>query len=66
MRIQAWVSENDFEILTDFCDTENVSVSGLLCTLLSDFLDSADKTHIADVISRAKKIKQGRPKEGDY
>ena len=66
MRIQAWVSENDFEILTDFCDTENVSVSGLLCTLLADFLDSADKSHIADVVSRARRIKQGRPKEGDY
>ena len=66
MRIQAYIPPEDFELLTYFCETNNVTVSGLLCTLLSDFLDTDDKQRVTDIVSRAQRIKQGRPKEGDY
>ena len=65
MRVQAYISDDDFEILNDICDTERISISALLTTLVSDFL-GATKTQNAHIISEAKKIKPGRPKEGDY
>jgi hypothetical protein len=65
MLIQTTLNNEDFEILTDFCNSERISVSALLKTLVVDFLDSTDKEHIAHIISEAKKIKPGRPKEGD-
>lgn len=65
MRIQANISDEDYEVLADFCDTERISISALLNSLVIDFLDSPDKEHIAHITEEAKKIKQGRPKEGD-
>jgi hypothetical protein len=65
MRVQACISDDDFEILTDICDTEHITISALLTTLVSDFLAST-KAQNAHIISEAKKIKPGRPKEGDY
>lgn len=65
MRIQTYISDDDFEILSDYCATERISASALLSTLIVDFLDSTDKEHIAYITNEAKKIKQGRPKEGD-
>lgn len=65
MRIQANISDEDYEVLADFCNTERISVSALLNSLVIDFLDSPDKEHISYILSEAKKIKQGRPKEGD-
>ena len=66
MRLQAYISDDDFEILTDFCNTERISVSALLSTLVVDFLETTDKKHVAYITNEAKKIKSGRPKEGDY
>lgn len=66
MRLQAYISNDDFEILTDFCNTERISVSALLSTLVVDFLETTDKKHVAYITNEAKKIKSGRPKEGDY
>ncbi len=66
MRIQTNISDDDFEVLTDFCETERISVSALLSTLVIDFLETTDKKHVAYITSEAKKIKPGRPKEGDY
>ena len=66
MRLQAYISDDDFEVLTDFCNTERISVSALLSTLVVDFLETTDKKHVAYITNEAKKIKSGRPKEGDY
>ena len=66
MRLQTYISDDDFEVLTDFCNTERISVSALLSTLVVDFLETTDKKHVAYITDEAKKIKSGRPKEGDY
>ena len=66
MRIQTHISDDDFEVLTDYCTAERVSVSALLSTLVIDFLETTDRKHVAYITSEAKKIKPGRPKEGDY
>lgn len=65
-RMQAYMSDDDFEILTAYCDSERISVSALLSTLVVDFLETTDKKHVAYITNEAKKIKSGRPKEGDY
>lgn len=65
MRLQTYISDDDFEILSDICNTERISISALLATLVADFLGST-KTENAHIINEAKKIKSGRPKEGDY
>lgn len=66
MLIQTTLNNEDFEVLTDFCNSEHISVSALLKTLVVDFLDTTDKKRIAYITSEAQKIKPGRPKEGDY
>lgn len=62
MRIQTNITDDDFEILTDFCNTERVSVSAVLNALVTDFLDTTDSVHRKKIINDALKIKQGRPK----
>lgn len=64
MKIQTTISYDDFEILTDFCNTEHISVSALLNVLVTDFLGCTDKTRVAEVTNEAQKIKPGRPKQG--
>ena len=54
MRIQTNISDDDFEVLTDFCETERISVSALLSTLVIDFLETTDKKHVAYITSEAK------------
>ncbi len=66
MRIQALINSDDYEELTDFCQRERISTSALINALVLDFLDTPDKEHIRNITDAAKKIKQGRPKEGDY
>ena len=65
MRIQTNITEDDFEILTDFCIKERVSVSAVVNALVTDFLDTTDSAYRQKIISEALKIKQGRPKVGD-
>lgn len=66
MIIQTNLNDDDFEILTDFCNSAHISVSALLKTLVLDFLNTTDKRRIAYIVGEAQKIKPGRPKEGDY
>ncbi len=66
MLIQTNLNIDDFEVLSDFCNSERVSVSALLKTLVVDFLDSTDTERRLYIMSEAKKIKQGRPKECEY
>ena len=62
MRIQTNITDDDFEILTDFCISERVSVSAVLNALVTDFLDTTDTEYRKKNTSEALKIKQGRPK----
>jgi hypothetical protein len=62
MRIQTVVTDDDFEILTDFCNNERISVSSLLNVLVTDFLECTDKERVATIVKEARKIKSGRPK----
>lgn len=62
MRIQTVIPNDDFEILTDFCNTERISVSALLNAVVTEFLECTDKKRVAYIIEEAKKIKSGRPK----
>lgn len=64
MKIQTTISDDDYEILTDFCGTDNLSVASVLNVLVTDFLDCNDKERVAHVVAEAKKIKSGRPKQG--
>ncbi len=66
MRIQTNITDDDFEILTDFCIKERVSVSAVINTLVTNFLDTTDTAYRNKIIEDALKIKQGRPKAGDY
>ena len=62
MRIQTVITDDDFEILTDFCNNERISVSSLLNVLVTDFLECTDKNRVASIVEEARKIKSGRPK----
>jgi hypothetical protein len=62
MTVQTVITNDDFEILTDICNTENISVSALISAVVTDFLECTDKTRVASVITEAKKIKSGRPR----
>lgn len=62
MRIQTNITDDDFEILTDFCDSERVSVSAIMNALVTDFLDTTDTEYRKKIINEALKIRQGRPK----
>lgn len=64
MRIQTVISDDDFEILTEFCNADNLSLSSILNVLVTDFLDCTDKDRVAYIVEEAKKIKSGRPKQG--
>ncbi len=64
MRIQTTVSRDDYEVLSDFCRKQRISLSSLLNALITDFLDCTDKERVADIIAKAQKIKSGRPKQG--
>lgn len=64
MVVQTVINNDDFEILTNICDTENTSVSALISAIVTDFLECTDKERVATVIAGARKIKSGRPKQG--
>ena len=63
MIIHTSLSEADVEILQEYCEEHHISVSALVKTLVTDFLDTTDKKHVAYIINEAKKIKPGRPKQ---
>jgi hypothetical protein len=63
MTLHTKINNDDGEILLAFCEENHVSVSALLKSLVVDFLDTNDKTHIDYIVSEAKKVKQGRPKQ---
>ncbi len=65
MKIQTVITDDDNEILLDFCDTERITVSALLNVLVTDFLECTNKERVAYIIAEARKIKPGRPKN-DY
>lgn len=62
MRIQTNITDDDFEILTDFCISERVSVSAVVNALVTDFLDTTDTEYRKKIIANALNVKQGRPK----
>ena len=62
MRIQTVITDDDFEILTEYCNYERISVSSLLSVLVTDFLECTDKERVATIVKEAQKIKSGRPK----
>lgn len=62
VRIQTTISDDDFEILTNFCDADNLSVASVLNVLVTDFLDCTDRDRVAYIVAEAKKIKSGRPR----
>ena len=64
MRIQTIVSRDDYEILSDICRKNRISISSLVNALTTEFLDCTDKERVASVIEEAQKIKSGRPKQG--
>ena len=66
MKIQTNIKDDDFDILTDFCIKERVSVSAVVRTLVTNFLDTTDSAYRNKIIEDALKIKVGRPKAGDY
>ena len=63
MIIHTSLSEADVEILQEYCEEHHISVSALIKTLVTDFLDTTDKAHRNYIINEAKKIKPGRPKQ---
>jgi hypothetical protein len=65
MKIQTNITDDDFDILTDFCIKERVSVSAVVRTLVTNFLDTTDTAYRNQIIEEALKIKVGRPKVGD-
>ena len=65
MKIQTNITDDDFDILTDFCIKERVSVSAVVRTLVTNFLDTTDTAYRNQIIEDALKIKVGRPKAGD-
>lgn len=65
MKIQTNITDDDFDILTDFCIKERVSVSAVVRTLVTNFLDTTDTAYRNQIIEEALKIKVGRPKAGD-
>ena len=66
MKIQTNITDDDFDILTDFCIKERVSVSAVVRALVTNFLDTTDTAYRNQIIEDALKIKVGRPKAGDY
>ena len=66
MLVQTTISDNDFEDLIDFCNRERISRASLLNALIKEFLETTDKDRRSFILEEAKKIKSGRPKEGDY
>ena len=64
MRIQTIVSRDDYEILSDFCRKQRISISSLANALITDFLDCTDKERVLSVVEVAQKVKSGRPKQG--
>ena len=66
LKIQTNIKDDDFDILTDFCIKERVSVSAVVRTLVTNFLDTTDTAYRNQIIEEALKIKVGRPKAGDY
>lgn len=61
--IHTTLSNEDAEVLTDFCNANNITVSAIIKALVSNFLDTNDKTYIEHITKEAKKIKPGRPKQ---
>lgn len=65
MRIQTIISRDDYEILGVVCGKNRISISSLANALITDFLDCTDKEKVAEIITKAQKVKSGRPKN-DY
>lgn len=63
MILHTTINTKDGDILLEFCADNGISVSALLKTLVADFLDTTDKKQVEHIVSEAKKIKQGRPRE---
>lgn len=66
MLVQTTLSSEDFEDLTDFCNREGISRAALINSLIKDFLETANKERRKSIVDEARKIRPGRPKEGDY
>ena len=62
MIIHTSLSKSDTEILQEYCEKNHISVSALIKTLVTDFLDTSDKDRINYITNEAKKIKPGRPR----
>lgn len=62
MIIHTSLSDEDVEILQEHCEKNHISVSALIKTLVTDFLDTKDKERVNYITNEAKKIKPGRPK----
>lgn len=65
MKIQTIITDDDFEVLTDFCIAERISVSAVVNALVTDFLDTTDSKHRNKIVNDALKIRQGRPRAGE-
>ena len=62
MIIHTSLSKSDAEILQEHCEKNHISVSALIKTLVTDFLDTSDTEHVNYITNEAKKIKPGRPR----
>ena len=63
MIIHTSLADDDVEILQDYCNENHISVSALIKTLVTDFLNTSDRKHVDYITNEAKKIKPGRPKQ---
>lgn len=63
MVIHASLSDSDAEVLLEHCESNRISVSALVKTLVTNFLDTNDKEYVNNITNEAKKIKPGRPRK---
>lgn len=63
MLIHASLSDTDAEVLIEHCDRHRISVSSLVKTLVTNFLDTNDKEYVEHITNEAMKIKPGRPRK---
>lgn len=57
---QCYIPSDTNEIFESICQIENVTKSSVMSVLVDEFLDRKD---IAEIVSKAKQIKPGRPKK---
>lgn len=60
--VHTTISDEDLEVLQDYCNDNHVTVSAIIKSLVTDFLETNDRKHVAYITQEAKKVKQGRPK----